>query len=61
MQKRVHFFYARAEKAYKTCIKSVRKAYPHARYTVVDGCGHLSYSVKNTEKYLNMLRDACGA
>lgn len=61
MQKRVHFFYARAEKAYKTCIRGVKKAYPHAEYTVVDGCGHLSYSVKNTEKYLEMLRETCGA
>ena len=43
--------------AYKTCVKGVKKAYPYARYTVVDGFGHMTYSVKNTEEYLDMLRE----
>jgi hypothetical protein len=59
-QKNLYFFYAREEKAYKTCIKGVKKAYPAARYKVVSGYGHLTYSVRETEKYMQMIRKICG-
>lgn len=55
-QQRMHFFYAAEEKAYRLCGAGVRQAYPQARYTVVDGCGHLTYSVKNPTQYLTLLR-----
>jgi hypothetical protein len=55
-QKNLCFFYAREEKAYRTCIKGVKKAYPNANYKVVSGYGHMTYSAKNTEKYTAMIR-----
>jgi pimeloyl-ACP methyl ester carboxylesterase len=58
-QKNLYFFYAKEEKAYKTCIKGVKKAYPAAHYKVVTGYGHLTYSVKETEKYTEMIRKIC--
>jgi pimeloyl-ACP methyl ester carboxylesterase len=58
-QRNLYFFYAREEKAYKTCINGVKKAYPHANYKVVTGYGHLTYSVRETEKYTQMIRKIC--
>lgn len=58
-QKKMHFFYAKAEKAYRTCYKGVKKAYPNAAYTVVTGYGHLTYSMKNADKYVAMMREIC--
>lgn len=58
-QKRMHFFYAKEEKAYKTCYELVHKAYPAAQYQVVSGYGHLTYSVKKKTEYLEMLRGLC--
>ena len=58
-QRKMHFFYATAEKAYRTCYKGVKRAYPHAAYTVVDGYGHLTYSIKCTDKYIAMMRKIC--
>jgi hypothetical protein len=59
-QKNLYFFYAKEEKAYRTCIKGVKKAYPYARYKVVSGFGHLTYSVRETEKYTEIIRRICG-
>ncbi len=56
IQKNMYFFYAKEEKAYKTCINGVKKAYPNANYEIVEGCGHLTYSVKNRDKYINKLK-----
>ena len=56
MQKRMHFFYASAEKAYKACFPWVKKAYPAADYKVEKGYGHLTYSIQNTEHYIRMVR-----
>ena len=58
-QQKMHFFYASAEKACRTCYKGVKKAYPHAAYTVVDGYGHLTYSVKCTDQYIALMREIC--
>ncbi len=52
MQKNMYFFYAKEEKAYKMCINGVKKAYANANYEIVEGYGHLTYSVKNKENYL---------
>jgi hypothetical protein len=59
IQKNLCFFYAKEEKAYKTCIKGVKKAYPDANYKVVTGYGHLTYSARETEKYTQMIRKIC--
>ena len=56
IQKNMHFFYAKQEKAYKTCINGVKKAYPNAVYEVVDGYGHLTYSLKNRDEYIKKLK-----
>ena len=56
MQKRMYFFYAEDEKAYKTCFKGVKKAYSYADYRVVKGYGHLTYAMKHTDEYVEELR-----
>lgn len=58
-QKKMYFFYGDAEKAYKTCYAGVKKAYPMAEYKIVDGYGHLTYSMKNTDDYVKMVRSVC--
>jgi pimeloyl-ACP methyl ester carboxylesterase len=58
-QKSLFFFYAKEEKAYRTCIKGVKKAYPYANYKVVSGYGHLTYSVREIEKYTEMIKKIC--
>jgi hypothetical protein len=58
-QKNLYFFYAKEEKAYKTCFKKVKKTYPNAKYKVVSGYGHMTYSVRETEKYTEMIRKIC--
>jgi hypothetical protein len=59
-QKSLFFFYAKEEKAYRTCIKGVKKAYPYANYKVVSGYGHLTYSVREIEKYTEMIKKFAG-
>jgi len=59
MQKRMHFFYAAEEKAYKTCFRRVFMAYPQANYKIVSGYGHMTYSVKRKDEYLQILRRIC--
>lgn len=61
MQKKMHFFYGTEEKAYKTCIKGVERAYPSANYTIMKGHGHLTYSVENAGAYLEMMRKICNS
>ena len=53
---RWYFLYAREEKACKTCLKPVQKAYPQAEYSILDGYGHLTYSLRNTEEYAALLQ-----
>lgn len=55
-QRKMQFFYATGEKAYRLCCDGVKKAYPQAVYTLVDGYGHLTYSIKETDKYAEMLK-----
>lgn len=59
VQRKLYFFYAKNEKAYKRCFDGVKKAYPQAEYTAVDGYGHLTYSIKNTDDYIKMIRSVC--
>jgi hypothetical protein len=58
-QKKLYFLYSKEEKAYKTCFKKVKKAYPNANYKVLTGYGHMTYSVRETEKYTQMIRKIC--
>ncbi len=55
----MHFFYAKEEKAYTACFKYVKKAYPKADFRVESGFGHLTYSLKNTDQYIDWLRQCC--
>lgn len=34
----------------------VKKAYPNANYEIVEGYGHLTYSVKNRDEYVKKLK-----
>lgn len=58
-QNKLYFFYAKEEKACKTCFKFVKNAYPDAHFKVVKGYGHLTYSVRNTDKYIGCLKRIC--
>jgi pimeloyl-ACP methyl ester carboxylesterase len=58
-QKKFYFFYAKEEKAYKTCFKKVKKTYSHANFKVVTGYGHMTYSARETEKYTQMIHKIC--
>lgn len=59
MQKRIHFFYAKDEKACKTCLKGLQKAYPQAEYRIVSGEGHLTYCCKHMDEYTDWIREIC--
>lgn len=56
---KMFFFYAKEEKAYKICYKGLVQAYPNAVFKVVSGYGHMTYSVRHTNEYVQLLRDAC--
>lgn len=58
-QKKMFFFYAKEEKAYKTCYKGLKQAYPNAKFKAVVGYGHITYSMKHTSEYIHMIRDMC--
>ena len=58
-QKKMHFLYGSGEKAYRLCCDGVKKAYPLAEYTVMEGYGHLTYSIKETDAYLELLLSIC--
>lgn len=61
VQRNMHFLYGSEEKAYKLCFHGVKSAYPSADYTIVNGYGHLIYSVKETDKYIGLLQSIiCG-
>lgn len=55
-QQTMYFFYAKEEKACKMCLKKVQKAYPNAEYQVVKGYGHLTFSLRKTDEYIDMLK-----
>lgn len=59
MQKRMHFFYDKDEKACRTCLKLVQKAYPQADYRIVSGHGHLTYCCKHTGEYIDWIKEIC--
>lgn len=61
MQRNIYFMYAKDEKACKTCYKLVKKAYPKARFKVLEGYGHMTYSVKCQPEYIKMLTKICKA
>ncbi len=55
IQHNMLFLYGSGEKAYKTCHKLVKNAYPNAEITVFNDYGHMTYSVRNTEEYLKLI------
>ena len=55
-QKKMFFFYGTDEKAYRRCFKKVKQAYPLANYTLKEGYGHLTYSIKNTNNYIEIIK-----
>lgn len=59
VQKKMHFLYGSEEKAYRLCFAGVKSAYPMANYTIVKNYGHLTYSVKETDKYLGLMCSIC--
>ena len=58
-QKRMYFLYGMDEKAYKTCIKGVKKAYPKANFILKRGHGHCTYSMDHKDAYVELLRSIC--
>ena len=42
-QNKMYFFYGKVEKAYKTCYRGVKKAYPQSNSIFKEGDGHLMY------------------
>jgi pimeloyl-ACP methyl ester carboxylesterase len=61
MQRNIYFMYAKDEKACKTCYRLVKKAYPQANIKVLDGYGHLTYSVKCQPEYVKLLKKICNS
>lgn len=59
VQEKINFFYANGEKAHRLCFDGVKKAYPAAKYTIIDDCGHLTYSIKKTDDYVRLIRKIC--
>ncbi len=59
MQKQMYFFFGEDEKAYKTCRKGIKKAYPEANYRVEKGQGHMTFSCENTKVYVDWLKEIC--
>lgn len=60
VQREMYFLYAKEEKAYRACYAGVKAAYPKAKYNIVEGYGHLTYSVKHTDEYVKRLKEICG-
>lgn len=58
-QNKMYFFYGKEEKAYKTCYRGVKKAYPQSNYIFKEGYGHLMYSMKKTDDYIEILKEIC--
>lgn len=59
MQKRMYFFYAKEEKACRSCLKWVKKAYPKANYRIESGYGHLTYACKHADEYVAWMKEIC--
>lgn len=54
-QERLHFFYSKEESAWRFCHRKLRKAYPHARYKLVSGYGHVGYPGEHLVEYCGWL------
>ena len=59
MQENIFFVYSKDEKAFKSCFKLLIDAYPVANYKTLTGCGHLGFSMKHTDEYINVLNAIC--
>lgn len=56
-QKKMYFFYGSEEKAYKTCYKHVKKAYPNANYRIEKDEGHITYIKDHLSDYIGWIKD----
>ena len=54
-QRRLWFFYSREESAWRFCHRKLQKAYPHARYRLVSGYGHVGYPGEHLKVYCGWL------
>ena len=50
-QNHLFFFYCKEEPAWRFCHRKLRRAYPHARYKLVSGYGHVGYPGEHLEEY----------
>ena len=55
-QKKIFFFYGIDEKVYRRCFKKVKQTYPLANYALKEGYGHLTYSIKNANNYIEIIK-----
>ena len=61
-QNKMYFFYGKEEKAYKTCYRGVKKAILNQTLFLkkaMDIYGHLMYSIKKTDDYIEILKEIC--
>ena len=54
-QRRLCFFYSREESAWRFCHRRLKRAYPHARYRLVSGYGHVGYPAEHLKEYCGWL------
>lgn len=54
-QRRLYFFYSREESAWRFCHRRLQRAYPHARYRLVSGYGHVGYPGEHLKEYCGWL------
>ena len=54
-QRRMVFFYSEEESAWRFCRGRLKKAYPHARYKLVRGYGHVGYPGEHLKEYCGWL------
>ena len=54
-QKKMYFFYSKEESAWRFCHRRLQKSYPHARYKLVSGYGHVGYPGEHLEEYCGWL------
>lgn len=57
MQKNICFFYGEDEKAYKTCMRGVNRAYPESLKIIKKNQGHLTYACEYTLEYIDMIKN----
>lgn len=59
VQENIFFVFAEKERNFKSCFKHLIEAYPMANFKTLSGQGHLTYSVRKTDDYLEVIRAIC--